>query len=287
MLEQESLLPEWMNIPEPVSNGLKTSELRAELVSECSASMQGREKDLAELLKTVLRGCCWREYVPAWLSRGPYGNIQEVRYESPAKAAIKHKSFREWIEKGLRLARPEKKDPVERLVLRIQSVFPEAYHAELIELVIKTAAEDGKPMTVAEKTGVARSAKQDVLSMRTDRQTEEPEQTPCNTQSRQLAELQAASETEFQSVARGEKTLNAARIAAGLISKRYAFDATTKPATLAGHIFESQSPDKIESLIRTLLVAHYQGRWPDAFLDSVIGCIDNPPVIDLGDNDED
>ena len=144
MLEQESLLPEWMNIPEPVSNGLKTSELRAELVSECSASMQGREKDLAELLKTVLRGCCWREYVPAWLSRGPYGNIQEVRYESPAKAAIKHKSFREWIEKGLRLARPEKKDPVERLVIRIQSVFPETYHAELIELVIRTAAEDAR-----------------------------------------------------------------------------------------------------------------------------------------------
>ena len=142
MSEQESLLPAWMDVPEPVSNGLKTSELRAELVSECSASMQGREKDLAELLKTVLRGYCWREYVPAWLSHGPYGNIQEVRYESPARTAIKHKSFRDWIERGLRLARPEKTDPVRRLVLRIQSVFPEAYHAELIELVVKTAAED-------------------------------------------------------------------------------------------------------------------------------------------------
>lgn len=228
--------------------------------------------------------------MPAWLSRGPYGNIQEVRYESPAKAAIKHKSFREWIEKGLRLARPEKKDPVERLVLRIQSVFPEAYHAELIELVIKTAAEDGKPMTRAEvgKLGeLGGRPKKEKPFIRTNKGFSEPEQAECNTQSRKLAELQAASEIEFQLVARGEKTLNAARIAAGLISKRYAFDATTKPAKLAAHIFESQSPDKIESLIRTLLVAHYQGRWPDAFLDSVVGCIDNPPVIDLGDNDED
>ena len=46
-------------------------------------------------------------------------------------------------------------------------------------------------MTVAEKTGVARSAKQNVLSVRTHRRTEEPEQAERNTQSRLLAELQA------------------------------------------------------------------------------------------------
>lgn len=261
-----------------VDSGIRINSIRHKIMDASSSTLEFELKSLADVMKSVLVNAEWKEYVDAYVSHGQYGNENKICFHGSKNVPLRFISFDKWIENGLGLLQPKKVRPVQRLILRIQTLFPPDKHQELISAVCDAAAKAGEPMSKTDRAKLATDIQWGrEASIINNTSISEPEN-QRNSPARHLAKLKAVDESLYRQVQAGEKSLGTARIEAGLTSKAYAFNATTKVETLAGNIHQAfiDNPEKITNLIRTLIVAHCHDQLDQDLMHAIIEAFNQP-----------
>ncbi len=262
-----------------VDSGIRINSIRHKIMDASSSTLEFELKSLADVMKSVLVNAEWKEYVDAYVSHGQYGNENKICFHGSGNVPLRFISFDKWIENGLGLMQPKKVRPVQRLILRIQTLFPPDKHQELISAVCDAAAKAGEPMSKTDQRKLAINTRwnDDTIIIDNDRIRTEAI-VAQNSTARHLAKLKAADESLFRQVQAGEKSLGTARIEAGLSVKTYSFNATTRVETLAGNIHQAfiDNPEKITNLIRTLIVAHCHDQLDQDLMHAIIEAFNQP-----------
>ena len=265
-----------------VDSGIRINSIRHKIMDASSNTLEFELKSIADVMKSVLVNAEWKEYVDAYVSHGQYGNEHKICFHGSGSVPLRFTSFNKWIENGLGLMQPKKVKPVQRLILRIQTLFPPDKHQELISAVYDAAANAGEPMSKADRAKLA-------IENRWNHDTSTINSTSIDenqrhSTARHLAKLKAADESLYRQVQSGEKSLGTARIEAGLSVKTYSFNATTRVETLAGNIHQAfaDQPEKITNLIRTLIVAHCHDQLDQELMHAIIEALNQPQMEAIG-----
>ena len=255
-----------------INRGIRVNGIREKIQGSTSKTLEHELRHLADNIKTVLVDGEWREYVDAYVSHGQYGTDNRIAFHGTGTAPLRFASFNKWIENGLGLIEPKKKKPIDRLIHRIEALFPVEVGDNLKKAVLHAATQAGEPMTKQEQRKLAIETRwePDTIIINNDRITNPV--TEQNSIARHLNQLQHKSPDLYEKVIAGETTVGKARQEAGLTVKAYAFNATTKPSTLAANIHQAfaSNPEKIVELIKTLVISQYQDKICSEYLTQII-----------------
>lgn len=254
-----------------INRGIRVNGIREKIQGSTSKTLEHELRHLADNIKTVLVEGEWREYVDAYVSHGQYGTDNRIAFHGTGTALLRFASFNKWIENGLGLIEPKKKKPIDRLIHRIEALFPVEVGDNLKKAVLQAATQAGEPMTKQERGKLAIETRWQPDTSIIDN-TSITDDDQRNSITRHLNQLQHKSPDLYEKVIAGETTVGKARQEAGLTVKTYSFNATTKPSTLAANIHQAfaSNPEKIVELIKTLVISQYQDKICSEYLNQIV-----------------